>query len=272
MPRLKYKLVEGRTKIIWPEDAPSEVLVESKDNIATSDAVSCDALDGIGAYTTTITTNCFRLLEAHQIRTHYIEPFNERTFRARRANMVPLRIVVRRIATGSYLDRHPDVYEGTRLPNLAVEFYEKSTDGYDPLVLFDLAGQQLLRYDAHQPISQGFLGVEALSNSWLSNLQTKTIMLMTAKASNAFLVLEAAWNRQNVVIVDLSIEFGFDSQTAELLVADIIDNSTWRLWPRGDRRRAVDHSIATRARQLEQIYANYIWVTEATNKFLTPVR
>ena len=48
--------------------------------------------------------------------------------------MIPLEVIVRRIAAGSYLKRFPNITQGTRFEPLVVEFTFKDDAKGDPLV------------------------------------------------------------------------------------------------------------------------------------------
>lgn len=270
---LKSILAEGMTKIVW-DDGSGNVLIEAKDAVVAEDGVH--ALDGKAAYSTQTTVNCFRLLKAHAIPTHYLDRFNERTFRARQVDMIPLEVAIRRVAAGSYLQRRPDIVKGTIFPELIIEFYEEDGAEHDPLVIFDLAGLQLLRYNACQPLAQGFIDAAPLAQSRFAKIDRSIILLMTAVANNAFLNLEYAWLRQLVILIDLKLKFGFDIETRELLIADVIDNDSWQIQPRGDKnlRRDLDYhnpatlnGSSTRVRQLSETLANYAWAAKATDLF-----
>ncbi len=62
--------------------------------------------------------------------------------------MIPIELVARRIATGSYLKRNPDVQEGTIFNELVIEFFLKNDDLHDPLMVWS---EKNLSWDLYYP-------------------------------------------------------------------------------------------------------------------------
>ncbi len=278
------KIAEGKTKIIWPDAGnDNEVLVESKDDITAGDGIKRDIIQDKGIFSTATISNCFRLLNAAGIPTHFIERVGKRTFRARRVEMIPIELVARRIATGSYLKRNPETEEGAVFEELKIEFFLKDDARHDPLMVWNEKELLFSLFDAKKPLSAdsiGTLWIEELLP--LGTIEEKkeaewwkrTVPELIELIRKVFLLLEQAWANQDVALVDLKIEAGIDMESGKLLLADVIDNDSWRIWPEGDKAQMMDKQVyrdlgEATAEAMSAIERKYAWVAKATAKFLS---
>lgn len=273
-------IAEGKTKIIWPDlRNKTRVLIESKDDITAGDGVKHDLLEGKAVAATTTTCNVFRMIAQEGILpTHYIGQEDDRTFSAELATMIPIEVVVRRRVAGSFLKRNPGIEQGTILPNLVVEFFQKDDQAHDPLMVYSPERAEFQLYDASQPISEeSRLGTVSRHRVTKQDLTDNDIKLMQIAAVLVFERLEKAWLKQHFALVDLKVEFGFD-HLGRIILADVIDNDSWRIWYCGSPEGMLDKQVyrdlqATdpdvKAEAMARIAENYRKVAELTKAFVS---
>ncbi len=238
-------LVEGRTKIVYRDARdPNAVLIRTRQEPDDGETRQIFVPDW-PALSTTTTCNAFKLLNEAGIRTHFLNRVDAVTFRARQCEMVGVAVVVRRIATGSYLRRFPAVAEGARFRPPLIEFFEKNDLLHDPHV-----------------IEGDILGRSMLTSDELATIKRESI--------RAFDVLERAWALRDVVLVDVKFEFGRCQD--RLLLADVVDNDSWRIWPGGHKevlkdKLAMHEPVDGSPESLARATDNYRWVAEKTETF-----
>ncbi len=245
-PTFGPSLAEGKTKRIYVDPENSELAyMVNKDQITAGDGARRNELVGKSRWSTITTANIYRLLNEEQIATHFVKQINDVTLLIKRCDMLPVEQVQRRIATGSYLKRHPEISEGTRFEPVLVETFLKDDARHDP---------QIWEQDI---IAMGLASAEEIV--WMAN-----------QGRRVFETLERAWANINVTLVDLKIEFGRDTQ-GNLLVADVIDNDSWRLWPDGDKTRMLDKQVYRNMKdvtpeELQGVADRYALVADLTGK------
>jgi phosphoribosylaminoimidazole-succinocarboxamide synthase len=245
-PTFGSMLAEGKTKVIYayPDDNQLAYMV-NKDQITAGDGERRNELVGKSRWSTITTANVFRLLNEAGIPTHFVKQVNDTTLLVRRCTMLPIEHVQRRIATGSYLKRNPDVSEGTRFEPVLIETFLKDDARHDP---------QIWEKDI---IEAGLASSDEIA-------------LMAELGRKVFETLEKAWASADVTLVDLKIEFGRDTE-GRLLVADVIDNDSWRLWPGGDKNRMLDKQVYRNLKNvtdadLQEVADRYALVADLTGK------
>ena len=140
-------------------------------------------------------------------------------------DIIPYNIVIRREAHGLYLKRHPHLQKGHLFPHLVTEFFlntEKKWDGEklaypNPLVMHQNRTALLYRTDRALFDQKPFA---SLSEYPLKNKEFY-LYEMRQIAQRAFLVLEKAWQLTGSTLVELTVQFGFDTNE-NLCLANII--------------------------------------------------
>ena len=265
--------IEGKTKIII-DAGNGTVLIRSKDEITASDGAKHDVIEGKAASSTTTTCNIFRLLNNNRVPTHFVERLDAVTFRARKVEMIPLELVARRIATGSFLDRNADIADGTVFADLVFEVFEKDDANHDPLLEFDFARDVLRRFvpntkaalqlgDVH---AGDLIGEEMLSHSRYATVTPELLEQLRDLTVRTFEVVEHAWARLGGTYFDFKIECGFDHETGALLVADVIDSDSGRL--RFGDKDMSKQAYRDGSQSLPDIKKNFDEVAELTKQFV----
>ena len=239
-------LAEGKTKQLYayPGDDTLAYMV-SKDQITAGDGARRNELAGKSRWSTITTANVLHLLNEENLDTAFVERVNDTTLLVRRCVMLPVEQVQRRLASGSYLKRHPGVSEGTRFDPVLVETFIKDDANHDPQI-------------TPEDIVQRGLAT------------TTEVSWMADQGRRVFVTLEHAWAALNVTLVDLKIEFGRDEK-GNLRVADVIDNDSWRLWPGGDKQQMLDKQVyrnlpSVTEQDMQGIADRYALVAELTGK------
>lgn len=249
------KLYEGKTKEVYELlDHPGRVLLQSKDQITAGNAARKNHLEGKAAISNKITSCVFQLLQEAGIKTAFTKKFGETAFIAPQCEMIPIEWVCRRIATGSFLKRNPGVQEGYKFYPPKVEMFFKDDANNDP------------QWSEEQLIAAKFCFAGLVIG------QTE-VDIMSHATQAIFEILERSWLPQNCTLVDMKIEFGVDVTTKEIVLADVIDNDSWRLWPSGDRSQQKDKQSYRDLKEvtpegLQMVKKNFEWVADRVQLLL----
>lgn len=265
--------IEGKTKIIT-DAGDGTVLIRSKDDVTAGDGAKHDVIEGKAASSTTTTCNIFQLLINNRVPTHFIERLDAVTFRARNVEMIPLELVARRIATGSFLDRNADIADGTVFDDPVFEVFEKDDANHDPLLEFDFAGDVLRRFvpntkaalqlgDVH---AGDLIREEMLSRSRYAMVTSELLEQLHDLTVRTFAIVEHAWAGLGGKYFDFKIECGFDRETGALLVADVIDSDSGRL--RFGDKEMSKQAYRDGSQSLPEIKKNFAEVAELTKQFV----
>jgi len=253
--RLGRVLIEGKTKQVYDVPTlPGHCLLLSKDRITAGDGVKSHSLKGKAAISNKTNAKVFEILNSVGVKTAFVKLANENAFIAKKCEMIPIEWVTRRLATGSFVRRNPGVPEGYRFFPPKHETFFKDDANHDP------------QWSKEQIISAKF----TLNGRVIGPVE---VDLMESASILIFEVLEKAWAYKGCALIDMKIEFGIDAD-GNILLADIIDSDSWRLWPAGDKRLMVDKEVYRQLKtvtdsDLDTVKRNFEWVAEQLDD-LTP--
>src|SRR5262247_835101 len=118
-------IYEGKAKILYEGPEPGTLVQYFKDDTTAFDAKKKAVLEGKGVLNNRISEYLMMQLNGIGVPTHFVKRLNMREQLIRQVEIIPLEVVVRNVAAGSFAKRF-GVEEGTKLPRSIIEFYYKN--------------------------------------------------------------------------------------------------------------------------------------------------
>ncbi|WP_041694928.1 phosphoribosylaminoimidazolesuccinocarboxamide synthase [Alicyclobacillus acidocaldarius] len=224
-------LYEGKAKKVFATSDPGVVRILYKDDATAFNGEKRGTIVGKGAINNQMSNLLFRYLEEHGVPTHFVEEISERETLVRKVEIIPLEVVVRNLAAGSFSKRF-GIEEGTVLERPLVEFYYKNDALGDPLVTDDHA-----------------LILHLATADDLEELRR------LALAVNHLLVRR--FREAGLILVDFKLEFG-RLPSGEIVLADEISPDTCRLWDERTREKLDKDRFRRDLGGVEQAYQE-VW-------------
>lgn len=196
------QLYEGKAKKVYMTDNPDVLIVDYKDDATAFNGEKKGTIVGKGAINNRMANYLFKQLEKEGIPTHLIEELSDRETAVKKVSIVPLEVIVRNVAAGSFSKRL-GVPEGTEFTEPTIEFSYKNDELGDPL------------------INDYFARALDLA-SWE---EIETIKKYAFKINE---VLKEFFLMADLRLIDFKIEFGRYHGT--IILADEISPDTCRLW------------------------------------------
>ncbi len=195
-------LYEGKAKKVFKTDDPDYVIVDYKDDATAFNGQKKGTIVGKGVVNNRVSNYFFRQLEQIGVPTHYAEELSDRETLVKSVQIVPLEVIVRNIAAGSFSKRY-GVDEGTPLKIPTLEFSYKNDDLGDPLI------------NDYHAIALGLATQEEI----------QTIADLTFRIND---YLKQRLLKAGIELVDFKLEFG--KCKGEIILADEISPDTCRFW------------------------------------------
>ena len=199
----KEQLYEGKAKKVFATENPDYVIVSYKDDATAFNGLKKGTIAGKGVINNKMSNLLMRMLEKNGVPTHFVEELNDRETLVKKVSIVPLEVIIRNIAAGSFSKRY-GVDEGVVFDAPTIEFSYKNDALGDPL---------LNEY-------------HALALKLATKEEIETIKKYSFAINEQ---LKAFWLKCGVTLVDFKLEFGRLSSGA-IVLADEISPDTCRLW------------------------------------------
>jgi phosphoribosylaminoimidazole-succinocarboxamide synthase len=230
-------MIEGKTKRVAQLWRGSPIgVVTSKEDIAAGDGTKHDVIAGKAELATRTTCNVFNYLQEKRVPLAYIGRDGPTTFLTQICTMIPVEVVVRNIATGSYCKRHPNIADGTRFKEPVVEFFYKTTGRRigdqelpcdDPMMEWNGIDGWWDLYLPNKPSNDAHIGRLQLSDADAGTLK-RHLGECTFIANHVNTHLRFAWRKLGGSLYDFKLEFGM-LPDGSIVLADVVDCDSWRV-------------------------------------------
>ena len=199
----KEQLYEGKAKKVFATNDPNLVIVDYKDDATAFNGEKKGTITGKGVINNKMTNFMLKMLEKEGVPTHLVEEISDRETIVKKVSIVPLEVIIRNVAAGSFSKRM-GVEEGKQLLCPILEFSYKNDDLGDPFI------------NDYYALALGIATKEDID----------TISKYAFKV-NEFMV--KFFKGLNIDLIDFKIEFG---KTADgtIILADEISPDTCRFW------------------------------------------
>lgn len=224
------QIYEGKAKKVYATDDPKIVIVDYKDDATAFNGLKKGTISGKGVVNNKVSNHFFRLLEKEGIPTHYVEQLSDRETAVRRVEIVPVEVIVRNRAAGSFSKRM-GVAEGTAFACPILEYSYKNDELGDPFI----------------------------NSYYIRALNLATDEEMEWVKTYSFRVndiLKAYLDELGIELIDFKLEFGRYDGT--VILADEISPDTCRFWDKTTGKKLDKDRFRRDLGDVEEAYREII--------------
>ena len=199
----RSQLYEGKAKKVFKTDDPEVLMVDYKDDATAFNGEKKGTIQSKGIINNRVTNHLMKMLEDQGIPTHLIKEISDRETLVKKVTIVPLEVIIRNVAAGSFSKRY-GVEEGKELLAPTLEFSLKNDDLGDPLInSYHVLALGLATQEEIDTIAKYAFKVNEILKKYLLDLGIK--------------------------LIDFKLEFGKTSD-GTIVLADEISPDTCRFW------------------------------------------
>ena len=226
----QQQIYEGKAKKVYATDDPKIVIVDYKDDATAFNGLKKGTIAGKGVVNNKVSNHFFRLLEKQGIPTHYIEQLSDRETAVRRVEILPVEVIVRNRAAGSFSKRM-GVAEGTELACPILEFSYKNDELGDPFINSYYVRALNLATDAEmEKVKEYSFRINEILSAYLDGL--------------------------GIELIDFKLEFG--RYHGKVVLADEISPDTCRFWDKATGKKLDKDRFRRDLGDVEEAYHEII--------------
>ena len=203
----RKQIYEGKAKILFEGPEPGTIIQYFKDDATAFNNKKKGTITGKGVLNNRISEFLMTRLDEMGIPTHFIRRLNMREQLVREVEIVPLEVIVRNVAAGSFCQRF-GLQEGSPLPRSIIEYCYKNDELGDPMV----SEEHITAF------------------GWADTRDLDDIMALTLRIND---YLSGLFLGVGIKLVDFKIEFGRhwnEHDEMRIILADEISPDSCRLW------------------------------------------
>ncbi|MEA3387268.1 MAG: phosphoribosylaminoimidazolesuccinocarboxamide synthase [Patescibacteria group bacterium] len=267
-------IASGKTKHLYIEqgniDRANEsgnAIMYSTDDISAGNGAKKDVMIGKAASVIKTTYNIFSFLEQNGIPTSLVNAnldVNPNALIVRNTEMIPLEVVYRNLAWGSYLKRNISSNKGDEIN--VFELFLKTNDNNwkgvivkedDPFIkVYDDEWQVV---DPTRPTIQYFMMQPLLSEAKLQSIESMTRHINK--------VLKAEFEKYGIDLIDFKVEYGYDPVTGAIILSDEFSPDNMRLFHKATGEQKDKDAFREGSKSLDNIAKDYKMIETITSHF-----
>ena len=224
------QIYEGKAKKVYATDDMKIVIVDYKDDATAFNGLKKGTIAGKGVVNNKVSNHFFRLLESRGIPTHYVEQLSDRETAVRRVEILPVEVIVRNRAAGSFSKRM-GVAEGTTLACPILEYSYKNDDLGDPFInSYYIRALNIAADEEMEQVKNYSFQINDILKSYLDGF--------------------------GIELIDFKLEFGrFDGK---VILADEISPDTCRFWDKTTGKKLDKDRFRRDLGDVEEAYQEII--------------
>lgn len=195
-------LYEGKAKQVFLTDDPDLLIVDYKDDATAFNGEKKGTIPGKGAVNNRMSNQFFRMLEEKGIPTHYVQELSDTETVVKKAEIIPLEVIIRNVAAGSF-SKKLGIEEGFQLLEPTLEFSYKNDALGDPMINDYYA-----------------IAIGAAQRSEIDRIEELAFQINE--------ILKEFLLNMGIRLIDFKIEFG--RYKGQIILADEISLDTCRIW------------------------------------------